>query len=1600
MYKGTINEYPQPCPPGAFCLGGVSTSVIDETASNKSMPQLCTAGYYCSLNACDPFGTDQCPKGHFCPAGSPAPVPAPKGSFSDKTRNFETRLCLSGYYADENATVKCKPCPAGYECPAEGTIEPTECAASYYKILDPAIKFCSPCPEGTWTNKTGLQSVDECIICNEGWVCDREGQTVMPETNPDETRCREGFYCPRGANSTTSKSPCPAGYYCGAGVGNSSKYDKKCPAGFFCPPSTSESNYPTNKCPAGYFCPEGLAAIPSADMYGDTYKCPRATTSEVGSKKVRDCYKRCRDGGECEVVDTAQLIDTGSSDPNVFLPALAVMDITVDLTRVYSANNSLGLEMIYDDHYRFAFFLTSQKDQRISKSRQRMPTYFANNINKNDSHVQFRLTALDDVYVNFVLEIMHGLYSPQTAYFKHSATYTLTSANRSDLTATETTQLFAVIEKGGACDMPMNMILDDEEYLLIDYVGGTNNSFVDFLDSFDDKKQAESYWDRARFAQRAKDMITMPFLPFFSSCKGFDSHIGVSYILESEKYCTLPTQEEVVAVPAFNLFSVPTADSCEVTIECGIEEELRFSGGSKRWFELESGETMFYLTQLPGLQSDYASQIHEYFGGLLGTDGLIPVEVESTWPGGEELYIPKTVDIEILYYQETAETKRIISVGITLDNFEKVDNSYVATMDGEGEERLNRYTLTITYDALDWMELMNNFAFGADLYLTLFIILGIAASISVSIFFLFNLITTRIRPRPKFKFFRYFALVTPPPIIGTCLAMLPITLALGVVYVLFVEQYPFENYPGDYGDVLELTVDRIEKYKIGRLGGSLLCMALFIMCYGSILFVPEKASMGDANHLWTPAMWKRAHMIFLAIFVGTSLVWVLEFSYSDWFSNYVLECIFMFKIVQMILDVVLLDILGEGLLLCPIMVGVATAEFLVTMGADNFMDFLVSYFIELVIIVVERIYMDPLLKFVHAKGHLWFTRFRIQMTKQRGLLKATNHLHMEIRELKEIQDAKTIEPMLDSYAVFCNETMSLYLSPFVIAFIIIFNVETGIPANYGIRQRDLLYYLMFAGVVLPAQVTMDIFLLNCQELLHGWPLFDYVDFSRWRFKSRAMTWKGLEPNVDETLSPEVQSMDQLCFSAQFYFLNGVFSWGVFFVFLGITMELRQEYHPFADPLFILYGPFIFLTGLVIKEVTIAVAVETGLWHVEEEDGNSMRAKLAAKQKVRHAAAELQKWQNKQKKKRVREDGFAHTALIPVSVLTSESLQRKFLDFNLRWLLHEKFLSLFDDNSLEEYRPYLNKIYQELRQKKGLFKRLANSDSEAGDGSGLEIENADVLISPKSTSMAMWWLYRARRIIGLRSHIASVDSSELREFCFDCGSRENLEVETLMPLDILVLRYDKEKDQGFPSMDNLFQTLIPAEQWKTFYRIHQRFRTRCKDCIIRVALNAKADPVDVSDHSDVEGGIDKASVYLNETSKDIAIMWLLEARKTLKREAYGVPKLDFSSLLQKRSARPSAAHFTLKPRSPVRKDISSDSDSDIARKAIDENEKANQAIRGAFIIQKQRHMDALKARLATRHANNEKMLETRKLEVCIITNVRFSTVLTFYSRDCC
>lgn len=284
-------DAPRPCTPGYYC----DRDYLDKEAG------LCTAGYYCNgstvySNPVNQSNGDRCPKGHYCPTGSPYPLSCEPGTYADKEYNQFKNNCL--------------PCIPGMFCPQFGMHYPKgNCTEGFYcpagqTEISPPDKECQPghyCPEGSGQQNPCLageyqpyKGQRQCIQCPEGSYCDPNEARMNSSSGANSsshgvtapTDCPVGYYCPRGTQSA-SQYPCPIGTF-----GNRTKLISEgqctpCTKGHYCA-TPGKKFSPTDKCHEGYYCIE-RASVPNPNKTVTGGPCMPGFYCLRGSYKPEPC---------------------------------------------------------------------------------------------------------------------------------------------------------------------------------------------------------------------------------------------------------------------------------------------------------------------------------------------------------------------------------------------------------------------------------------------------------------------------------------------------------------------------------------------------------------------------------------------------------------------------------------------------------------------------------------------------------------------------------------------------------------------------------------------------------------------------------------------------------------------------------------------------------------------------------------------------------------------------------------------------------------------------------------------------------------------------------------------------------------------------------------------------------------------------------------------------------------------------------------------------------------------------------------------------------------------------------------------------------------
>jgi hypothetical protein len=784
---------------------------------------------------------------------------------------------------------------------------------------------------------------------------------------------------------------------------------------------------------------------------------------------------------------------------------------------------------------------------------------------------------------------------------------------------------------------------------------------------------------------------------------------------------------------------------------------------------------------------------------------------------------------------------------------------------------------------------------------------------------------------PPFKLGAYLSLIVPPALAGTLIPSIPMGLLVYGIYFMFNGWSSLygATYEGLWlldpilSNYMDLKVDprNIEATRTGRMGLSFLVLGVYLMVLGARIFVPRKISKHEravdrrrdarelSRNVWTPTAWRRTHHLLVSIYYSFLLLFIIQLSFWADFGTYIWYFIVTLKIVNILGDMALEAVLRESLLVSPLSAAMAITQGMVTLGASDFQDFVTGFAMDLALGMGEAVYLGPVLDSLveGAVGRVqaasaWVRR---KLSRKRNVslaaeLEAESRAHDAAAkasvgagvalpaELAEA-DGGAVEDILGAMQGYTVGVVSVVHAPILIYFFILFRKEVGIPDTYGIRATDMEYYLWFQIILLAFQFVMDQFINSSLETFRGLKIFEYLVYARYRFLKREARWKGMERHLDECIEEVHRTLDQMCFSSQYYFIVYTHMQGMFFFMMAVVMICNANYNAFGDPALPILLPLVGLLCYVAQRLSLMLGDRLGLWQIQDRS-TGWHSNLGDGKDDAFAVPDFEELENL--KKTAAAASTEH--YIMNQKITSDTFRYKFLDYNRLWLV-DKLNAVFTPRTLRRSRPYLLAQLAKLLGGSGAGAGADVSDDEDGDGGGGGGRAGDVteslgpvVVSPSTKAVARWWLASARRRTRLREAVAGVIAAAKRPECEGCFSRAGLRVECVVPLEALGDRFEQEH----PNMEE-----FDVAAWRTFFAKHERFRTLCASCVARRVAAAKARAAGVAaaaaDHEDElraaaaapsvlagRGDPRFGPVFLSPASAAIARGWYGRAKRRL------------------------------------------------------------------------------------------------------------------------
>lgn len=165
--------------------------------------------------------------------------------------------------------------------------------------------------------------------------------------------------------------------------------------------------------------------------------------------------------------------------------------------------------------------------------------------------------------------------------------------------------------------------------------------------------------------------------------------------------------------------------------------------------------------------------------------------------------------------------------------------------------------------------------------------------------------------------------------------------------------------------------------------------------------------------------------------------------------------------------------------------------------------------------------------------------------------------------------------------------------------------ENKLGTEYNIAEEDFKFYFLYAVVIIPFQVVIDIWHYNIVEYYTSVSLFEYFEEIKHRFLSRLTFWKIDDDDIEEGLEDRFHRLDQACFSSQFYFIITVYSSGMLFVVMGMVTMVAATHQVFEDvaSYYILVTFIVICLGLYL--VTMLVGKKLKIWEIKVEKASML-----------------------------------------------------------------------------------------------------------------------------------------------------------------------------------------------------------------------------------------------------------------------------------------------------------------------------------------------------------------------------------------------------------
>ena len=391
------------------------------------------------------------------------------------------------------------------------------------------------------------------------------------------------------------------------------------------------------------------------------------------------------------------------------------------------------------------------------------------------------------------------------------------------------------------------------------------------------------------------------------------------------------------------------------------------------------------------------------------------------------------------------------------------------------------------------------------------VVIAMIVAIVVFMLRMYGKAHTVVIPRPKLACDLYMINIVFPALRGVLLFSTPLFFLLIILKAIFKDLQILYPFSADNSVTSELTLTLQKKYNFQRFGLLFFCTGVYILgrAAKAVVPVPTREQVGT----FTKQGWYKTHFMFCKILFVIFQTFIVVATKLPLYKQYVAEA----TIIVLVLQTVFMTIIGKMLPDLLLVTSFKMVKQLIaktcSLGVAPFTAFLVQYLSQLAIAIMTRAvqptamkiikaYVDKLKKSRRLKRIGLNFLYRLNPRKADEVDRSMSTGGAALKSRGQYKGAEIL--MLELAATDLNQNAVLFVAaifqPLFISIIVLFAEELGITTDFG--GVDLVFYIIFGGIMLLFQFLYDLLVSNCMETAYGWKLNEYMKRARDAFEVR------------------------------------------------------------------------------------------------------------------------------------------------------------------------------------------------------------------------------------------------------------------------------------------------------------------------------------------------------------------------------------------------------------------------------------------------------------------------------------------------------------------